>query len=135
MGGLEQCDHWASPTLPAKRTLAYSMTTTLGMATRTIFDPGTTDVVATLGLGELPAALGRIPPAIHTTSTISVRTSLTSLTDIRKDSAARYEELSGDFDLLMRDPSAGPWIAAQDPTLWRQARLMDPYSESGGWKL
>ena len=133
--GLEQCDHSAPPTLPAKRTLAYSMTTTLGIATRPNIDPGTTEVVATLELGELPAAQGRIPPAIHTTSTISVRTSLTSLTDIRKASAARYEDLSGDFDLLMRDPSAGPWIAAQDPTLWRQARLMDPYPESGEWKL
>jgi uncharacterized protein DUF4241 len=133
--GLDKCDESAPPTLPSKRTLAYSMTTTLGTATQPSIDPATTEVVTTLELGTLPAASGRIPPAIHTTSTISVRTSLKSLTDIRRASAARYQELSRDFDMLMRDASAGPWIAAQDPTLWRQARLMDPYPQSGEWKL
>lgn len=135
--GMDPCDESAPPMLPAKKTITYSMHEFLGPAAQPYVDAATTDVVTTLRLGSLPPAwTGRFPPPIHVVDTIQVRTPLSALTDITREPAADYTEASKHFDLLMNDARVAAWVDAQDPTLWRAARLRPSYQKTGPtWTL
>ena len=133
---LKPCDEMAPPMLPPKRALTYSMSQFIGTPGQPDVDAATTDVVTTLQLGSLPRTWsGRFPPPITVVDTIQVRTPLRTITGVSRPSMAGYDEASRHFDLLMNDARIAAWVDAQDPSLWRQARMTPDYGHPGGWNL
>jgi hypothetical protein len=132
----EPCSALAPPMLPPKKTVRYTMTTYLGTYASPFVDAATTDVVTTLELGALPRSTGgRFPPPIQVVDTVEVRTPLSTVSDMDRPSSADYESTARHFDLLMSDPRISKWVEAQDPTLWRDARLTPDYRHPGAWVL
>lgn len=131
-----QCDESTAPVLPPHVRMKYRMTSPLGPASQPFIDATTTEVLTTLLLGYVPASMpGQLPPPMRVVDTIEVRTPVSALTDIKTASAADYAVASRHFDLLMKDPRVATWVNAQDPSLWRAARLMDPYPKAGQWRV
>lgn len=136
LADLEPCSGSAPPMLPPRKTLRYTMTAYLGTYASPYVDAATTDVVTTLQLGALPkSSAGRFPPPIQVVDTVEVRTPLSSVSDISRPSGADYLSAARQFDLLMSDARASKWVDAQEPILWRDARLTPDYRHPGSWVL
>ena len=132
----EPCDEAEPPVLSPRQSLTYTMSSPLGVTGQPFIDPSTTDVITTLRLGSLPQTEpGRPQEPMRVVDTVEVRNALAGLTDITKSSAANYPQSSRHFDLMMQDTRIAAWVDAQDPALWRGARLMDPYPKPGEWRL
>ena len=133
---LEPCDGSAPPMLPPNKTIVYSMSQFVGTSAEPDFDSATTDVVTTLRLGSLPKSwTGHFPPPVQVVDTIEVRTPLSAVIDLSRQSSADYGQTAQRFDLVMNDPRVAAWVDAQDPALWRDARLTPTYRPSRGWQL
>jgi len=131
---MDPCDNTGPPMLPPRKTITYTMTQFLGTYAQPDVDAATTDVVTTLRLGSLPAAwAGRFPPPIQVVDTVQVRTPLSTVSDISRQSMADYDATSRHFDLLMNDPRVAAWVDSQDPASWRAARLEPDYRHPGAW--
>jgi hypothetical protein len=128
------CDESAPPILPPHQPFAYRQRAELVLGGTVWVDAPTTDVVATLELGDVPASTAPPLPIVRT-DTIEVRTPLRQVASYTRASRAELAVTSQRFDELMKDPAASAWIGAQEPSSWGEAELRESFQSGSEWTM
>jgi hypothetical protein len=125
------CDKMGVPALPAHSIEHYQQSATIALPGENFVDAATTEVVTSVQLARFPpgADLTVLEPA----GQVEVRTPLSAVASGSAPSRADYASTAAAFDTAMRDPGVAGWVQAQDPELWKGARVEK--DGHGGWTL
>lgn len=125
------CDKTGVPAIPAHSIEHYQQSSTIAFPGENLIDPSTTDVVTSIQLAQFPA--GADLTVLEQTRKVEVRTPLSSVASGSATSHADYVSVATEFDAAMQSHDVAAWVDAQDPKLWKEARI--DVNRQASWTL